>query len=153
MKTQPNDPAQLELKHLAPYLPYGLTAYNQNFGTTKLVTVSFDSSGTVCVESVIEHDTIKPILRHMSDLATEIEHDGERFSPIHKLLESYCFDVSKMDEDEILSYRGSLIEVDLSYQTAIMLFEWHFDVFSLIPAGLAVDINALTGQELTYNPK
>ncbi len=29
------------------------------------------------------------------------------------------------------------------YKVVKKLFEWHFDIFGLIPAGLAIDINTL----------
>jgi hypothetical protein len=30
-----------------------------------------------------------------------------------------------------------------NYEDIVKLFEWHFDVFGLIDAGLAIDINTL----------
>lgn len=75
--------------------------------------------------------SVKPILYDLSYLTKEIEHGGERFVPLHRILEEYCFDLSKMDEEYILSFKESLIEVDMSYKTAQMLLSWHFNIFSL----------------------
>ena len=74
---------------------------------------------------------IKPILYSMDMLTKPITHKGETFVPLHKILEEYNFDLSKMDEEYILSFKESLIEVDMSYKTANMLLEWHFNIFGL----------------------
>ncbi|WP_312900208.1 hypothetical protein [Chryseobacterium taichungense] len=73
----------------------------------------------------------KPILYDLSYLTKEIEHEGSRFVPLHRILEEYYFDLSKMDEKYILSFKESLIEVDMSYKTAQMLLSWHFNIFGL----------------------
>ncbi|MGU3377675.1 hypothetical protein [Chryseobacterium sp. M5A1_1a] len=75
--------------------------------------------------------SIKPILYPLEFLTKEIEHEGETFVPLHRILEEYYFDLTKMDEKYILSFKESLIEVDMSYKTAQMLLEYHFNVFNL----------------------
>lgn len=77
------------------------------------------------------HYGLKPILYSMDMITKEIEHNGEKIILLHKILESYCFDLSKMEEEEILSYAESLIEVDMSYSTAQILLEHHFNIFKL----------------------
>lgn len=83
----------------------------------------------------------KPILRPLSDLTKEIEHNGERFVPIVKLLQEYCFDTNQMTEQEINEYAESMIEIDMSYMAAQMLMEWHFDIHGLIDRNLALNLN------------
>lgn len=75
----------LELKHLAPYLPYGLKGiYNET-----IITLSLNGYSSV---DEIGYDIslflsckIKPILRPLSDLTKEIEVNGEKFVPLQKL--------------------------------------------------------------------
>lgn len=148
---------ELTIKELATYLPYGvkveIVSNEINYIENKLGAMVglyprdrlglrwhiFTSGGYE-----LDKKMVKPILRPLSDLTKEIEHNDKKFIPLHKILESYCFDISKMSKKEILSYAESLIEIDMSYQTANLLFEWHFDVFGLIYKGLAIDINTLT---------
>jgi len=111
-------------------------------------TVSIDSEFVFVTQwkgsrekQMIKIENIKPILRPMSDLTKEITRNGETFVPLHIILEAYCFDLAKMDEEYILSFKESLIEVDMSYKTAQMLHEMHFDTEKLIERGLAINLN------------
>ncbi|GHE35057.1 hypothetical protein [Sphingobacterium griseoflavum] len=137
---------KLTLEHLAPYLPYGLKIIDNG----EVNTITGIIGNKVFIEGCHRNgyssiDEVKPILRPLSDLTKEIDHNGERFVPIHRILEAYCFNVSKMSEDEIMSYVESLIEIDISYMTVKILCELHFDFQGLIAAGLAVDMNTLEG--------
>lgn len=112
--------------------------------------VDFESETIfIIAESGYEIDSIplgyiKPILRPLSDIVNEIEHKGEKFVPLHKLLELSNFDLSKMDNDEILSYKNQFSDLYfLNYTDAQQLFEWHFDIFNLIESNLAIDINTI----------
>ncbi|HFK5596399.1 TPA: hypothetical protein ACG0AT_000946 [Elizabethkingia anophelis] len=141
---------KLELKDIAPYLPYRLKLYHlSHFKGNKIIEdwglkncsdypVSEYCDGTTYGRTLQE---IKPILRPMSDLTNEITHNGETFIPLHRILEAYCFDLAKMDEEYILSFKESLIEVDMSYKTAQMLHEMHFDTEKLIERGIAINLN------------
>jgi hypothetical protein len=172
---------KLELKHLAPYLPYGLK-----------VRVSYGSQHTkrlneLCGLSVeycnctksnypytqdVPYKDIKPLLRPLLDLTKEIEVNGERFVPLFKLCLDFChrmpcnaeYGVStflmKADNDGGTSwwfvYHHNEMTFELSdcdrdmtthtipqYKIFEKLFEWHFDVFSLIPENLAIDLNTI----------
>lgn len=119
---------QLELKHISPYLPYGLkgvynkTPFDGKY-TKGLMTLSFD-------EFKYFLGNCKPLLRPLSDLTKEIEHNGEKFVPSEKLLDSSMLQYT----DDIRMLRHGDVE---------KLHEWHFDVFGLIENGLAIDINTL----------
>lgn len=79
---------------------------------------------------------VKPILRPLSYLTEEIEHNGEKFVPIDYFL----------GEDYDLVYNACLIHNDFSYlpyNLVQLLLEWHFDLFKLTEQGLAIDINTL----------
>lgn len=127
-----NTQQTLELKHIAPYLPYGLTAQF----TTK------DSVGKHQVyemkASNIEYvaHSCKPILRPLSDLTKEIEHNGERLVPLNKM------GWSENKHKTFFEIFGNRI-TDIPYSDIEFLFSLHFDVFGLIEKGLAININDL----------
>lgn len=83
---------QLELKHLAPYLPYGLKGKMVE-GDSIYDVISIDIYGNLDIlsENKFDNDNIgieglKPILRPLSDLTREIEHNKENVVPIIDLL-------------------------------------------------------------------
>ena len=132
---------KLELKHLAPYLPYNLNTkyllYNvigeigeiapqKNEVRDKKLTAEN-------VDFVLEY--CKPLLRPLSDLNKEIECDGIIFNPI----ETYA-GMSQLKECVTLSTHELRYA---HYSTVEFLFEHHFDVFGLIEKGLAIDINTI----------
>ena len=121
---------ELELKHLAPYLPYGLEIIN-NVNKKRELTIYYLNYWK---ESGVE---LKPILRPLSDLTKEIKHDGDKFTP--------CTDYYYIkDELEELSALDSSYIRYTRYNVVKVLFELHFDFFGLIEKGLAIDINTLT---------
>lgn len=119
---------KLELKHLAPYLPYGLKIRNVlGKGSTWTLT-RFN------IEQFSDDD--KPILRHLSDLTKEEE----------KEIHSKCPNLPNYQEfhKEWINEKGlDLSETIIEYAAMEILFEWHFDVFGLIDKGLAIDINTI----------
>ena len=85
---------KLELKHLAPYLPYGLNGIH---GDKR---IDFNSAN-IWVFTL----NAKPIFRPLSDLTKEIEHNGEKFVPmevIGKLIDNRCCHLYTDDTDENL---------------------------------------------------
>jgi len=87
---------KLEVKHLAAYLPYGLTFLMESEPNSKEPNIdelkSIDASikmvnfGWVNAKTLTE---IKPILRPLSMLDEEIEYKGEKFIPIQWLEDKY----------------------------------------------------------------
>ena len=123
---------KLELKYLAPYLPYGLKFYWEdlkgNINEPWSLTIN-------SIDFALENQN-KPILRPLSDLTKEITHNGEKFIPIDYFV----------GDDSDLVYNACLIHNDFSYlpyNLVQLLLEWHFDIFGLIEKGLAIDINTL----------
>lgn len=119
---------KLELKHLAPYLPYKVKILN---GWGDIHTMNYthlDDNGN---NGVIFG--IKPILRNLSDLTKEIEHNGEKFVPIDYFLGEDVDLVENAVQINDLSY--------LPYNIVQKLLEWNFDVFGLIEKGLAINYN------------
>lgn len=121
---------ELELKHLSPYLPYKLRIrYVLGKGSTWTLT-QFN------IEQFSDVD--KPILRPLSDLTKEIEHNGEKFVPI----DNFIYKTSVEYFAEFPEQKHNLIH-GLKYADVQLLLEWHFDIFGLIEKDLAIDINAL----------
>lgn len=131
---------KLELKHIAPYLPHGLKCHNMgntdedgNPFIQEIVGLDIDGA-LVSGENEDDHylfeDTF-PILRPLSDLDNNLDW------------------LIKMAEDvnHVLSFHNGLFSDAMTDEFTIewipqVCFEWlvenHFDVFSLIPAGLAI---------------
>ena len=148
---------RLEIKHLSPYLPYGLKVkysegvhYNE-FPFNRIDSIDPEGVRISGIELWVLFQNIKPILRSLSDLTKEIEHNGERFVPLEELkrvgLENiYVFeDLSGkshlcLDENNRGPGYTDLMLFGLAYYRDKAI-EWHFDVFGLIEKGLAININ------------
>ena len=120
-------PKKLELRHLAAYLPYGLKCLHN--GNIKEVTgirnwigwcyTITDSTG----ETNTPIQSCKPLLFPLSNL-TLTNANAFNYATLELFLEEIA---------------NGFIPVIYWNQ----LLERHYDVFNLIPAGLAVDINSL----------
>lgn len=147
---------KLELKHLAPYLPYKLKGklendeyYDTKIGVLLRLETAFDSDNIpMCTVEEYEDEIefFKPILRPLSDLTKEIEVNGEKFVPWNLLeIDSSIVDFLSVNNQPIIR----LIDCEFIYAIDVYnniiqkLIEWHFDVFGLIEKGLAIDINSL----------
>jgi len=158
---------ELELKHLAPYLPYGLEVEylfqtivgniekrkSLLLGMSAQVKVAtallsrVDKNNNV-ISSVFSTQIkeIKPILHPLSDLTKEIKHNGEMFCPYTLLeIDSSIVDFVSANNQPIIRLVDCefIYAIDVYNNIINKLFEWHFDVFNLIPNNLAIDINTL----------
>lgn len=142
---------KLESKHLAPYLPYGLnikfiSKYEADrLSIDNVIILKEIKDGAICVNGYkTNNKSYLPILRPLSDLTKEIEINGERFVPVEWLENKYyTLDLHKQCL-KFLEEDGENWINQSDYMLIMHLFEWHFDVFSLIESGLAIDINTLT---------
>lgn len=133
-------------------LPYGLKMYapysfrpngKESTGVFRIVFLTGDLYADI--ENNTFPEDFKPILHPLSDLTKEIEHKGERFVPMRKLLENACFNLSKMSDNEINGYYDVYFNMDLVTITdALLMAEWHFDIAGLIEKGEAIDVNTLS---------
>lgn len=130
---------KLTIKELAPYAPYNLKV---QLGVTErdLTAISCDSKYVFVTEYIGARkkqmagiESIKPLLRPLSDLASEIEHNGERFVPMDEVHLHHNFSVLKTDnlQSDPTRYPYTVVE---------FLISLHFDVFGLIERGLALPI-------------
>ena len=144
----------LELKHLASYLPYKvrfissmdkpfdrygvqpiwtLDGVNKLFGNYCLLT-----EGDLKDLDAYTISSCKLVLRPLSDLTKEIEHNGERFVPGEYISGRYNTHVGEW----FYLFKRDVLDINDAPQVVFKkLLEWHFDVFGLIDKGLAIDIN------------
>jgi len=125
---------KIELKHLTPYLPYGLKALAQ--GEDKKV---FDIQGITDLTDVDLHE---------KDRTVNEQFDIEDVFPILRPL----IDLTKEEIDSFSVYprmalRKNLYSKEiltrLSYYEYEFLIKNHFDIFNIIENNLAIDINTL----------
>tara|TARA_B110000967_G_scaffold207945_1_gene258606 strand:- start:1616 stop:1966 length:351 start_codon:yes stop_codon:yes gene_type:complete len=115
---------KLELKHLAPYLPYALKIQGITHGEIAELSCCTETSVNITTRSFqygmwADIFDIKPILRPLSDLV-------------------------KMNKSLYESYLMSGCEIDrMPYLSILACLENHYDIFGLIDAGLAININTL----------
>lgn len=169
---------QLTMWRLSPYLPYKLSmgyyeTWSPNF-------IEIEPKLTLFIGELIELsqetnnaevwvndgrrnfrvtsrlNSFKPILRPLSDLTKEIEHEGEKFD-VEEMLNDmwggcetfYSFKGVELSEDTYTTpdakHQKKVYPNTRCYPYYIFetLLKWHFDVFGLIEKGLAIDINTL----------
>jgi len=142
---------KLELKHIAPYLPYGLKLIHNQIGDSELSKMTISNLETVVdmVNRNVENKAMFPILRPLSDLTKEIEVNGEKFVPIERILRTYRkefgFDYCTINDFEIWALDADAKPTDetMTLNDYLKLFKYHFDVFGLIEQCLAIDINTI----------
>lgn len=153
---------KLELKHLAPYLPYGLKIKGNTHGEVAELSCVTETSMNIKDRNFIygmwaDIFEIKPILRPLSDLTREIEHNGVKLfvmSTIEsetdncKFIKAILSNDGKwismvFDADYDADYGINTNPEYMHWKCVKRLFEYHFDVFGLIDKGLAIDINTL----------
>jgi len=154
---------ELELKHLACYLPYGLKVFH-NHNIYEVTIEDRMDSETISFQDAIEN-LHKPILRPLTDLTKEITIDGynegKPFMPIERvyyktlLKEPIKFIINEYEESIFIQWEfaDNRSDYDVIHTKNIMnsisasfyeiLLSWHFDFHKLIEKGLAIDINTL----------
>jgi hypothetical protein len=165
---------KLELKHLAAYLAsdvkVNLTRRLFERNNIPLIGLTIAFNINTKEHWIMKSDVtyalfdVKLILHPLSDLAKEIEINGEKFIPIAELLKldnpqwlERHPDNSEIEysQNEVLANAMFSFQATLSIHLHLKhlenerswkiekLKEWHFDIYGLIDAGLAVDINTV----------
>ena len=143
---------ELEIKHLSPYLPYGLKI--QHNGYTEVLEGLSGELCSIAGESYWNNIAdVKPILRLMSDLTSVYgdeyinEHsinmligrnNGYGDITISQFAKTLCLEIEVDDSSSVKQ-----IEFDMILTISNQLFKGHYDVFGLIEQGLAIDINTI----------
>ncbi|WP_448607208.1 hypothetical protein [Paenimyroides ceti] len=153
---------KLELKHLAPYFPYGLKGRvdketylqeeNDRIGELKTIDLA-DHNYELAIYGDLGYFLCdiydyKPILRPLSNLTKEIEHNGQKFVPIDFINGEFASTIPRKIEwnqsvknQNLHFVLSEWISPEDLYGLFELLFKWHFDIFGLIEKDLAVDIN------------
>lgn len=122
---------ELEIKHIAPYLPYGLKVIKIKDNIKQSV-YSASFRGVYFIDSrasLYRFSEIKPILLPLERL--------NEFK-VELALLGYQIDGNGMD-NIIQDIKDGRAEYDIMQ----LCFEKHIDVFNLIPSGLAIDKTTL----------
>jgi hypothetical protein len=129
---------ELTIKHLAPYLPYGLQIEIFNYKQDYTGIQYAKANGYYFISNILHltyeggntgksTDIFKPILKPISDLPPSLDY------------------YSIWSHNNYLHYPNAID--NLPYGVFVQMVSEHFDVFGLIPAGLAIDINTLTATQ------
>lgn len=137
---------KLEFRHLSPYFPYGLNLQFIIRGvaerTGKMTNVTHDLELTYPTKIGLDYYDVehiwmyKPILRPLSEADVLIYNEFVKYNnndPFDlEIINIFCFERIEIE---------SVSDIDLN-NLQYEAFEWlvknHFDVFGLIPAGLAI---------------
>lgn len=136
---------KLQLKHLAPYLPYELKCSTEHGFTTMESLCDFCINGDH-EESYSYEDhpdevlEFKPMLRPLFDLKKEIDCVDGKIIPIEFGCNGFDTAIQEFykDLESGLNVTPQYLIYRLRYDVVCALFRWHFDVFNLIPEGLAI---------------
>lgn len=140
---------KLELRHIAPYLPYELQFKDpETIAPGVMVSIVTGMVGLLLYENTdnieyYELSDIKPLLIPLSELNNIIPTINSECTP-YQILQSrfnyptlrsfqYNFIYGDVEVD-----MGSTMQV-IGYSIFQQLFEWHIDAFGLIDAGLALN--------------
>lgn len=159
---------ELEVKYLAPYLPYKIKGRSRTTGTIFTIT-GFNDRNSITTYGDLGISDFKGtqlLLRQLSCLSEEIEVNGQKFIPIVELLkfkysnwykEKEDTRYAKIDFDNTSAWFSVQANFDIKviffkddifsypdYWIIQKLAEWHIDFQCLIGKGLAVDINTLS---------
>lgn len=137
---------KLELKHLVPYLPYNLKITDEEGNKGIMIALYSDCLLLNYDLNVGDYeynfDDIKPLLIPLSEIKKHWIPDGSKF---HKNLLIDCYMHPNYDPTEIIKNR---IQTNtLKWIDANTLFQHHYDVFGLIPAGLALPTTEMEGEK------
>lgn len=113
---------KLELKHIAPYLPYGICCYLMGEPTHNIIEIVGANIDYVEIHEIGRTITdeytycdITPKLRPLYQLTQEIEHNDERFVPIVELyrLSNEYYYTDNLDYEFIDSWgaKGNILKV------------------------------------------
>jgi hypothetical protein len=137
---------ELELKHLAPYLPHSL---NTDKGLLKTLEGDYCECKQGIASTRYICAAIKPILRPLSDLKNDMVTILKE-----EYKEEYYFNKFREEKKELVlnDKQGSAaywiltpenIENKWHWNLVNILLKRHYDVFGLIDQGFAIDINTI----------
>lgn len=137
----------LTIEHLAAYLPYGLkflpTHYNKDKKQDTLYYLSTMLEKSEFGINGYTSNYVKPILRPLSNLIKEIEHNGKKFVPIDIIYKLWNEKSLGQFSKSIILQKVQLYTNSMPHFIVEKLHSWHFDTKGLIESGLAINYNEL----------
>jgi len=134
---------ELELKHIAPYLNYGLKGFILLRHYDIVHTVDFENS----IISGLNHGSCRiedfmPVLRPLDEF---IKKENEHFHDAENRFGEHGFSLKYGIHREGIrfSFTNGMVSVGVPFAFWEYLLKHHYDIFSLIPKGLAIDINII----------
>ena len=146
----------MELKYLASYLPYHLKGVT---GDHEIVicglNINHQYIQNICNDNTVRFDQIKPLLLPLSALTEPMEDGSVPIVELAKLaFPNHIWYLNRMGTHAVCDTGRLVFEFDDAYNIFLLddsanmidhikLFEYlfanHFDVYDLIPTGLAID--------------
>lgn len=136
----------LELKYLAPYLPYKLKFEHPTLLVRKKEISTLKNLGQTHIEikhrQFVQISDCKPILKPISDLEKLIENEFSKLDDFKgleytsEIIELFCFENIGFEE-ELSVYNLN----KLPYECVEFMFRNHYDFFGLINQKLAISIH------------
>lgn len=129
---------KIELKQIIGYLAFGLKVKTDSRGIFDISGFSILKKGQISLKTNNTHldflECVTPILRPISDLTKPMKHKGiVEFIPA----EYFRADIEVMLKNNDIDFDS------IPHAVILKLLEWGFDIYGLIPTGLAIDINTL----------
>lgn len=142
----------MKLHQIVPYLPYGLNIKILNHKCDYVGIEYAKANGFYFIAGSLhityeggstgkDISVFKPILRPISDILILINHNGKKICLVEWLEEFYC--TLDLHQQAIRLTNDIRWVNQCDYMLIMHLIEYHFDVFGLIDAGLAIDINTV----------
>ena len=140
---------KLELKHLAPYLPYGISVIpeewvvNDFWQNKKVILTGFQIDDD---RAIFKHRDLMGDRNPLGIISFKIEECQPVLHPLSDLTEDQIEEFTRSTKNCIISQNeqlGKLVPSHWRQMDFIKLLEWNFDVFGLIEKGLAIDANTL----------
>jgi hypothetical protein len=134
---------KIELKHLAPYLPYELQLY----GASDIWVMHSLGIEEICIVNGLHTQTLSfddcltdysPLLKPLSEFEYDHIVHIKEYLGIGQWCDQYddFFDVWFDDAESVQK-----LVLQAPYEIMQFFLECHFDVFGLIPAGLATELS------------
>lgn len=137
---------KLELKHLAPYLPYGLKIAVLNSGICTLEALKDNPFMFSCSERIgfyyFEDWDAKPLLLPLAELKRDAPKTVSGIRNIDLINNKASYNIRHRNNETYFFDLPEHMSIEDVWETYEQLFENLYDVFGLIDAGLA--INKLT---------
>ena len=133
------------MKHLLPYLPYGLKAMVGNIEKDVLMHQNYSSNYQIWFMILLGDAQVvaKPILKPLTELLDNSENHRPFLLEHFEQCRTFCLfeDEREIDFGNLTDYVRNALKEDyfFSYKFYEYMFENHIDIFGLIDKGLAAE--------------